>query len=808
MRDFVRELRLAVRSLFRARGWSALAVLTLALGIGATTALFSVVRAILLQALPYGRPSALVHLWETAPTQRARQVSYPDFVDLRTQTRSFTGVAGYGFAGFAWETPDGPQRLAGARVTANFFTVLEVGMQRGRGFLDAEDAVGGPQDALVVSAEFWRNALGGDPNVVGRTLVLDGTPRRIVGVLPAGFHFAPVGQADVYVTLSAPAERVDKRFMHWMWAIARLRPEVTLAAARAELTRLGEARARADARWHAGTGLDAQPLHDAIVGGVRPVALGLFLATGVVLLIAGANLAGMSMARALGRRREIAVRAALGADRRALARQFFAESACIAAAGTLVGVPLAIAGVRALVAAMPAAQLQRLPFLQHLGVHPLVLGFSVAVGLLSAVAFGVAPALRTHAGDSAETVRSGARTTARGRLRDGLVVAEIALALLVLVAAGLFLRSIHALLAVDPGFRTERLLTLRVVPPDGAYATPAARNALYAALERTVRALPGVEAAAWIDRMPLLGSGNTGMPSIVGRAPAAANDPSAELREVGASYFETLGVPLVAGRRFADSDGPESKRVVIVNRAFARALFPGEDPLGHALTFVFIPGQPALEIVGVVADEKVDSLDQPASPVLYFAAAQRPELGMSLMVRTTGDPHLLSRPVRDAIRRADPAILVASERTMDEIIAASPAAAVRAYPALLLSAFAVLALVLASIGLYGVSALAVAARVQEFGVRMALGATRASLLRLVLRRGMALAGLGVAIGLLGALAGTRALEAVLFGIKPWDRTTLAGTALLIGASALLACLVPAWRAARLSPLVAQRSGER
>src|SRR5436190_595155 len=310
MRDLAREFRLAIRSLLRARGWSALAVLTLALGIGATTALFSVVYAVLLQALPYGRPDGLVHLWETTPTKQSpRQVSYPDFVDLRTETKSLSAVAGYGFAGFAWDTADGPRRLAGARVTANFFAVLEIGMQSGRNFLDSEDTVGGPQDAVILSSEFWRNSL----------------------------------------------------------------------------------------------------------GGVRPVVLGLFLATGVVLLIAGANLAGMSMARALGRRREIAVRSALGADRRALARQFFAESACLGAAGTLLGVPLAIAGVRALVASLPAAQLQRLPFLQHLGVHPMVLGFSVAVGLASAIVFGVAPALRTHARAAAETLRSGARTTGRGR---------------------------------------------------------------------------------------------------------------------------------------------------------------------------------------------------------------------------------------------------------------------------------------------------------------------------------------------------------------------------------------------------------
>src|SRR5436190_20827701 len=309
MRDLAREFRLAIRSLLRARGWSALAVLTLALGIGATTALFSVVYAVLLQALPYGRPDGLVHLWETTPTKQSpRQVSYPDFVDLRTETKSLSAVAGYGFAGFAWDTADGPRRLAGARVTANFFAVLEIGMQSGRNFLDSEDTVGGPQDAVILSSEFWRNSLGGDPGVLARTLVLDGTPRRIVGVLPADFHFAPVGQPDVYVTLSPPADRVDKRFMHWMWAIARLRPGTTLAAARAELVGLGKSRALADARWHAGTGLDVQPLRDAIVGGVRPVVLGLFLATGVVLLIAGANLAGMSMARALGRRREIAVR--------------------------------------------------------------------------------------------------------------------------------------------------------------------------------------------------------------------------------------------------------------------------------------------------------------------------------------------------------------------------------------------------------------------------------------------------------------------------------------------------------------------
>ncbi len=801
----LRHIRLAFRTLRRARGWSTLAVLTLALGIGSSTALFTVLRAALLQPLPYAAPEALIHLWETTPTNPARQLSYPDFVDLRTQATSFSSIAGYAFAGFVRDTPDGPQRLGAARVSANFFTVLGVGMQLGRSFLDSEDAAGGPQDAIILTDSFWRSAFGADPGAVGRTLVLDGTPRRVIGVLPAGFHFAPTGQTDVFATLSAPTARVDKRFMHWMWAIARLQPGTTLAGARAELAALGRRRADADARWHANTGLGAQSLRDVIVGDIRPIVLGLFGATLVVLLIAGTNLAGMSIARALERRQEMAVRFALGANRRALAMQLLVESTLVASAGAGLGLLGATWGTRALVAALPAAQLQRLPFLQHLALHPLVVVFSLAAGVATAIAFGVAPALRTHAGSAAIDLRSGRGTAGgRARLHDGLVIAEIALALVVLVAAGLFVRSIRQLLAVDPGFRTANLLTLRVVAPDAAYGTPDARLALFSALGDAVRAVPGVAGATWVDRLPLLGSGNTGTPSVVGRPPAKSDDPSAQLRAVGRDYFDVLGIPRLAGRGFSAGDLPQSARVVVVNRSFAERILSGEDPVGQRVSFVFMEGQPPLTVVGVVGDENVGALDQPAGPVLYFPMTQDSATGMSLMVRTLGPPHALAQPIRAAIRTIDPSILVAGERTLDEIIAASPAAAMRGYPALLLSAFAGLALLLAAIGLYGVTALAVEARLQEFGIRMALGATRSALLRLVLGRGLALAAIGVAFGLGAALLGARAIGAYLFGIQPWDPATLGATVALLGAFAVAACLVPAWRASRLSPLIAQR----
>jgi putative ABC transport system permease protein len=649
----------------------------------------------------------------------------------------------------------------------------------------------------------WQRRFGGDPAIVGRSITLNDEPFTVVGVLPKEFHFARLGDPELFVTLSPSKQAVERRYMHWMWAIGRLRDGATRDQANAELSSIASTRAQADQQWHKDTGLRAAPLREALVGPIGPVVMGLFAAVGAVLLIACANVANMLLARAMSRKREMGIRLAMGAGRGRIVSQFLAESVLLSIAGGAAGLLWAGWGVRTMVAAIPANMAQGLPFLKDLSADPRVLAFTFAVCLATGLLFGLVPALRTSSPLVLESLKDGARGSAgRQRMRSALVVAEIAIALSLVAAAGLMTRSLGRLLDVNPGFNTENLLTARVALPSRSYDTNEKREAFFDRWQARIGALPGVESVALVDRLPLLGSGNTGTPTIAGRSVASSNAPDSELRTVSESYFRVMGLPVVMGRSFTPSDAREAKRVVVVNRRFVDEMFGGEDPTGQVLTFPFVDGP--LEVAGVVADEKAGDLDGRVRPVLYFPWRQDSGLSTSVVVRTNTNPRSLAPALAAESRAMEPDAIVSGVRTMDEIIASVPATFLRRYPLMILGCFAFLALVLASIGIYGVMSLAVNERTPEIGIRMALGAQTSTILRLVLRQGLTLAGLGVGAGIAIGLAGAQVLSSALYETPPTDPLVFAGAAFVLTAVAALAVYIPARRASRVDPLVAVR----
>ncbi|MEO8501006.1 MAG: ABC transporter permease, partial [Vicinamibacteria bacterium] len=796
------DVRHAVRSLRKSPAFTLVAVLTLGLGIGANSAIFTVVDAVTLKGLPYRDAERLVHVWETQARQRTRQVSYPDFKDVQEQAKSFEAVAGYAFDGFTLKTAEGSERLSAARVSASFFPVLGVEPILGRGFSLQEDQPLLKRDVAVISYGLWQRRFAGDAKIIGQKLTLNDDPFTVIGVLPKEFHFARLGDAEVFATLSPSKNAVERRYMHWMWAIARLRDGATTEGANAELAGIAAARAQADVQWHKDTGLRSVPLREALVGPIRPIALGLFAAVGAVLLIACANVANMLLARAMSRKREVGIRMAMGARRGRIALQFLTESVLISLLGGAVGLLWAGWGIRSLVAAIPEAQRQSLPFLRDLQVDPGVLGFTFVVCLITGLIFGLIPALRTSAGRVADTLKDGARgSSGRGRLRSTQVVAEIALALTLVAATGLLARSLTRLLDVNPGFETAHLLTASLTVPGVRYDTAEKLDAFFERWLGQVRSLPGVSGAALVDRLPLLGSGNTGTPALAGVA-ADANAPDAELRTVSEEYFQVMGLPVVAGRTFSGSDRASAPRVIVVNQALVDEVFKGRSPLGQPVTFTFVQGE--LEVVGVVANEKVGALDAEVRPAVYFPFRQDLGNSMSAVVRTRNDPRTLVGLVRTESLALEPEAVVTGVRTMDEIISSVPATFLRRYPLLILGFFAGLALLLAAIGIYGVMALSVSERTSEIGIRMALGAPAGGVQGLILRQGLKLALLGVALGLAAGLATSRVLSSVLFETPPTDPLVFGSAAVLLIAVASLASWIPARRASRVDPLVAVR----
>jgi putative ABC transport system permease protein len=803
MRTLLQDLRYGVRVLRKRPGFTAVAALTLALGIGANTAIFSVVEAALLRPLPYDRPEQLVWMYEDGTEVQNRSVSYPNFLDWRARSRSFEAMSTTrGWTLTLTGAGGAAESLAARMVSAEYFEVMRARPLLGRAFLREEDAPGGAP-VTVLSHGFWQRRFGGDPSIVGKEITLDDRPFTVVGVMPP--EFRQDGPPPLWVLMGQWTGQGN-----WMQrdvrvagnVVARLKEGVSVEQARADMASVKEGLTRESPFTNAGHVIRVVSLHESVVGDSRTPMLLLFGAVGCVLLIACANVANLTLARSTTRRREFAIRAALGASRRRLLRQLLAESLPLSALGGAAGLLLAWWGVDLLRAAEPPG----LPRVEGAGLNSTVALFACGLTLLTGLAFGLVPAWRASRGGAAEALKSGAPSAgggaaAGGRLRAALVVTEIALAFVLLAGAGLLTRSLLRLLNSNPGFDSANVLTVPFTLPRQRYAGRDEVNRFHRELLARVSALPGVGAATVSNSLPGLNSWQNDI-AVEGRA---AIEPGEELNVdwsiVSEDYFEVLRVPVRRGRTFTEREAREGSPVVLVDENLARRFWPGEDAVGKRIKY---DGATPHEIVGVVGNVK-DFGREAEGRIRIYTPLGRADLarGARLILRAEGGAaEALAAGVAREIQAIDRDLPVAGSETLDEIFAQE--AAPRRFNATLLGLLAGLALLLAGVGIYGVVSYTVAQRTQEFGVRVALGAQARDVLRLVVGRGLKLTLAGVGAGLLAALALTRVMSSLLYGVSATDPLTYTLVALLLAAVALLACYVPARRATKVDPMVALR----
>jgi putative ABC transport system permease protein len=803
------EFRLALRSLLRHAGFTFAAVATFAIGIGANATVFGVVNAVLLKAYPFAEPDRLVALYERdtrAVGGNGRMPLSPaNFRDWQAGARALSGAAAIGNADYTLrepERPDGePTRLLGSRVSWNLPRVLGVTPVVGRAFAAADDHPGAAPVAII-SHQLWQSRFGGERGVVGRSVELNGRPTTIVGVLPEAVRY-PNARTDVWTPFAmSDSAWMAQRGAHQFDAVGRLAPGATLEQAQAELSTVAARIARDFPQEQTGFGATVLPFHQAATGTVAPVLWVLLGAVSFVLLIACANVANLTLARGAARQREVAVRTAIGASRWHLVRQQLAESVVLGVGGGAIGLVLAAWACRALPAIVPTS----IPRLEQAGVDWRVALFTFATALVASVAAGLVPALQTARADLNGVLKDGGKGStagaSRARTRDALFVAEVAFALLLLVGAGLTLTSFGRLLAVQPGFQPERVLTAQVSLPRARYASDTLQARFWEQLLPRLRGVPGVAGAAVVTTAPLGGGMAMWTYTVDGRPRPRANEgPVAIVYSASDDYFRTLGVPLRRGRAFTSADRLGATPVAMVSERLVREQFRDREALGQRLRFD--SAGPAYEIVGVVGDVKHTSLADDVRPALYTPMSQAPWGRGTLVLRGTGDAATLAAAVRREVAALDPTLAVAEVRPMAGVVAQSVARP--RFSALLLGAFAACALVLALVGIYGVVANTVAQRRGEFGIRVALGARPADVIRDVLGGSLKRAGLGVALGLAGAAALTRFLAPELYDTSPFDPPVLAGVSLLIVLVTAVASWVPAWRATRVDPIKVLRT---
>ena len=802
MQSYWQDLRYGARMLLKNPGFTLIAVLMLALGIGANTAIFSVVNAVLIRAFPYHDADRLVIVWETIRGEQ-NTVSPANFFDWQDQNSVFDGMAAYADTRVNLIGDGEPEEIPAQITTANLFSVLGVNALLGRTFIP-EDGKPGQNNVAVISFGLWQSRFGGDPRVIGRRVILDAVEHKVIGVLPpdVNWHvrkFSVTGQASElwYPAITNEMRSHRGRFIG---VVARLKPGVTLPQSRAEMGAIAGRLAEQYKQFNAGFGADVVPLRQQFSGEIRLALLVLMGAVGFVLLIACANVANLLLARAAARRKEIAVRAAMGASRGRVVRQLLTESLLLSAMGGASGLLLARWLAPALVSLSPP----ELGDFQNVEISAPVLGFTFVVSLLTGVVFGLVPAFEASNVKLNDTLKEAGRSLSGGprsrRLRGALVVAEIALALVLLAGAGLLARSFLRLQGVDTGFNARNVLTMRVTLPDARYDQDAkVINFFSQALER-MRALPGVEAAGAINHTPFLGLGTQDGFSVEGRPKPAPGQPpyTTGICVTDLDFFSALQIPLKRGRLFTEQEVRENRNVVVINEALARKYFPNEDPLGQRLSSWTKPN----EIIGIVGDAKHKELDKETGPMSYWPMAQFPSGSMTFMLRTRGDAAAVAAAARKVIQTLDPQQSVGDVYTLESLVGDSIAA--QRFYASLLSVFAVVALLLSAGGIYGVMSYAVAQRAHELGVRVALGARSRDVLKLVIGQGMNLVLAGVALGLVAAFGLTRLLRNMLFEVSVTDPSMFVGMAALLAAVALLACYIPARRATKVDPLVALR----
>jgi putative ABC transport system permease protein len=796
------DLRYALRQLIKSPGFAAVTILTLALGIGACTAIFSVVNAVLLRPLDYPDPARLVVIRETnVPDFPEFSVSPPNYLDWEKQTKSYEHLAAYSGSRVNLTGNGEPQQLIGVKATAHYFDVYGVKPALGRTFLPEEDAPG-KNHVVVLSYPFWQRVFGGTADAVGREVQLNGEPYTVVGIAPPGFGSASKVDAWMPMAFKPDETANDARGGHYLSVAGRLRPGVTVAQAEAELKVLAAQLATQYPDSNKGWGIFMMPMQDYSVRDVQTVLYTLLGAVGCVLLIACANIANLLLARATARHREISIRAALGASRARLVRQLLTESVLLALCGGLAGILLARWGLDALLALAPP----NLPRMTDIHLNAGVLVFSLALSVLTGLVFGIAPAWLAARADVNEALKQGSRGSteggARGRLRSALVVIEVTLALMLLGGAGLLARSFMQLAHVDPGFTPESATLLRLSLPEKKYALPEQQNAFANGLLERVKNLPGVQAAGLTHSMPLVSDYVLGF-NIEGRPAIAPSDlPNTNYYAVTPEYFRAMGIRLVRGRVFTAQDDAKAPRVALINETMARQHFPNEDPIGKRINITNGPDT-WREIIGIVGDIKQYGVDKATSNQAYEPFAQVPFSSLNVVIRSNGSPAALLGAIRPAVYAVDKDQPIGTIRPLEEIVADSIAR--QRFAMTLLTVFSLVALVIAAVGIYGVMAYSVVQRTGEFGIRMALGAQQRDVLRLVLAQGGKLIGLGLIIGLAATLAASRAMGSMLFNTSAQDPLTLGAITVLLGVVALVACLLPASRATKVNPIEALRT---
>jgi predicted permease len=807
LEQLLADIRFGLRMLRKNPGFTAVAILTLALGIGTNAAVFSVVYAVLLRPLPYREPSRLVVLHETTPKVGDVSVSFPNFLDWRAASHSFSQMAAVASVDFNLAGVTQPENISGDAVSPNFLSMIGIRPFLGRDF-DASEEKPGTAPVLLLSYALWQSHLGGDPNAVGKTITLDGRSFTIVGVLPPNYRsldmtdvMLPIG---VWATNNADAikERGDRGDMV---VIGRLAPGVAFGQARAEMEGIAARLAKDYPGSNDQFSVTLQPIRQAFVGDMKTAILVLFGAVLFVLLIACANVANLFLVRGSSRTKEIALRIAFGASRGRIIRQMLTESFILACVGGVVGVALALGGIRGMAQLISADMLSG----AAVNLNGAVLLFVAAVVALATFIFGLAPALHSTKPNVQSELKEGGRTSSGGvaqnRLRGVLAVAEISLALILLIGAGLMMKSLYRLLQVDPGFRPARVLTMGMDLRTQLYSQdPAVLNFWQQLIDR-VSALPGVQSAAVGTAIPLTNSHGRSDITIEGMAlPTPGNYPHPDVHVVSPEYVATLGIPLLRGRTFTDQDNEKAPLAGMINAMVAHRFFPNEDPIGKRFMFGHPSSDPPkwYTIVGVVSDTRLYGLANPARLEVYLSFRQNPRNSMALVVKSGADPASLTSAVREAVQSIDKDQPVFAISTMEELVRNS--VATRRMTLVLLGLFSGLALVLGAIGIYGVISYSVAQRTHEIGIRMALGAPRSGVFRLVVGEGLKLAGVGIAIGIAAAFGLARLMSSLLFGISATDFETFAGVALLLALVAMLACYVPARRAMRVDPTVALR----
>jgi putative ABC transport system permease protein len=806
--DLRQDIRYALRMLAKNPAFTAIAIMALALGIGANSAIFSVVDAVLLRPLPFKHPEQLVMVWENAAHMGfpKNTPSPANFLDWQKQSQSFTGIAATAERSFNLTGVGEPERLDGRRVSANLFDLLGVPALFGRAFVSDDDRPG--THVVVLSYSLWQRRFGSDRAVIGRALTLNGESYTVVGVMPPLVQLPGFANRkdQLWLPIAFPPDEAAQRGNHFLEVIARLKSGVTLKQAQAEMETIAARLAGQYPDYNTRIGAVVVPLHEQVVGDMKPALLVLLGAVAFVLLISCANVANLLLARAAVRQKEIALRLAIGANRARLTRQFLTESVLLALFGAGLGLLLALAGIRILKTFIPST----IPQVDAIHIDARVLIFTVLVAVVTGIAFGLAPAIHGSHLNLNDTLKEGGRDSSGGRkgnrARSILVIGEVAVSFVLLVGAGLLINSFLHLRNLDPGFRVDHLLTMKVDLSEVKYPDRERRAAFFDEVIRRVRSLPGVQSAAVAGNLPLTYNGDSMNISVEGIPdPPPDQRPDVIYRVIGPDYFGTMGIPIIRGRDFTDQDKADAKDAVVISEKTAQHFWPGQDAIGKRLKPGSIKSNtPWREVIGIVKDVRQNDLIAPPKMQMYFNYHQLKNLAANaLVVRTTIDPMSLGASVRNVIWSVDKDQTVADIDTMDNIVA--EALARQRFSMLLLGLFAVLALLLASVGIYGVMSYSVAQRTREIGIRIALGARRADVLQMTVKQGLKLVGAGMVLGLLAAFLLTRVMASLLFGISATDPITFMGISLVLLMVAILASYVPALRATRVDPIIALRA---